>query len=272
MKKIFLIEDDYREYEILKYHFAEWDLYYPNILSNRSMVDDDLIDIIYTKITDESLGIVSMIVDIELFKNRNPNVSMDKSGLKIIEAIRNINKDNIIHNKVIPIFCYSKFDHLQIDALKAGSTSFFSKLVLLDPEETRYRFLKQTITALSFIYLDVIKKSLNLYDFAIIEKLLKDIYSSQSEITVSQALILQGLLTVMKYGEFETLVNLPADSDVEDEIIKICGPQVITELKKSKLVRKQKEDIDNMLDDLGDIISPFKPIFKAIKLFSRSMD
>lgn len=271
MKKIFLIEDEYNEYVLLSNHFSEWEFYYPKDLLNTEKVDDAMIKNINDAINDKTLGIVTLIVDIELFKRKNDQ-PIDKSGLEIIRKIRSIHQDRIINNKIIPIFCYSKHDDLKIEALKVGATNFISKQIILDTNETRFKFLKQSIHALSMIYLDVINRSQYLPNFEQIEKSLIEITESQKEFSNSQSLIFQGLLSMMKWVDYEAFANLPADENVEDKLITVVGSQVINEIKKTKLANKQKEDIDKMFDDIGDIIPPFKPFFKAFKLFSRVMD
>ncbi len=259
MKKILVIENEVDDFDDIKSNLREWDIY-PNDFSEIGSFDLKSISQFVLKALSENTDIVALIIDISLINYK------DETGLELIKVIRNSNDDTLI-NKIIPIFCYSRHDDLKEAALKAGATNFFSKDSFTNTNDSRYLFLRQSLHALAFLYLDAIDYAQRLSNFdEIMEKL--------NESRVDNKLILNAVLQLLEFDDLDKLIE---SDETESELSQRLGEETLQDLKKVKLSEQDKERLENQLNDIADIIgtipglSPFAGILKGIRLLSKSL-
>lgn len=257
MKGILVIENELKDYLEIKDNFKDWDIY-PKEFSEIKNFELNAITAYVSKIITENNEIVALIIDISLL------TQIDHTGLELIRKIRNINEDSY-KNKIIPIFCYSRHEHLRKNAYKMGATNFFLKQSLVSPKDSRYTYLRQSLLALAFLYSDAVEHAQRLANFNEINKKLE-------QSLVDNDLILNALLQVLKFEELERFLS---DEKSEESLIKKLGEDTLHELRKVKLSQLEKENLESHLNDVANILGnipgfgPFAAILRGIKLLSK---
>lgn len=259
MKKILVIENELDDFEDIKKNLREWDIY-PNKFSALGNFELNSISQFVLKALNEQSDIVAAIIDISLISNT------DETGLELIKIIRDSNDETLV-NKIIPIFCYSRHDDLKEAALKAGATNFFSKDSLTDTKDSRYIFLRQSLQALAFLYLDAIDYAQRLSSFG-------EIMIKLNESRIDNKLILNSVIQLLSFNDLDRILD---SNDTEKELTNRLGEQALLNLKKVKLSEQEKQLLESQIGDIANIIgiipglSPFAGILRSIKLLSKSL-
>lgn len=256
-KKILIIENEPDDFIDIKENLKDdWDIY-PIYENQYNFSDIDSTFSFVTHAINSDVDLVALIVDISLIGRD------DDTGLELIRKIRS-NTDSIKY-KIIPIFCYSRHEDKQLLAFQAGATNFFLKKSLVYTSNPRYRFLKQTMKALVFLYIDAIYHTQKLASFDIIMEELRVNHTDNR-------LILKAMLEHIGFDEFERLV-MSENSD--NELVKIIGYDQFNVLKKFKLKKNDREEFESQINDLADIIATIPAIgglagiLKGIRLLSK---
>jgi CheY-like chemotaxis protein len=257
LKKILIIENDPDDFIDIKENLKDdWDIY-PVDENKFNFSDIYSILSFVTHAINSDVDLVALIVDISLI---GPE---DDMGLELIRKIRGITDS--IKYKIIPIFCYSRHEDMQLSAFKAGATNFFLKKSLAYTSNPRYKFLKQTMKALVFLYIDAIYQNQKLASFDIIMKELRVTHTDNR-------LILKAMLEHISFDEFERLVM---SDNCDNELVNIIGDDQFEVLKNFKLKKNDREEFENQINDIADIIATIPAIgglagiLKGIRLLSK---
>jgi hypothetical protein len=254
MNKLLLIENDPDDYKAIKKIFSDWDVF-PEMhedIADYSDIDK-IMSLIGTKIQD---GISAIIVDIAL------KDEFDDLGIKIIQKIKAIND---IRYKTIPIYCYSQYPDKRDDALKKGATNFFKKNEVYGEDNTpEIIFLKQSLTALAFIYNDVCNMSPMLSDFTFISEQLNIILEGQNIM----------LKAIMQLSSYQDIIDLKDDDEFEQKVKEKIGEETFNKLLQHKWREADNENQEKMIENVIDIISAIPivswigPVLKLIIRFA----
>jgi CheY-like chemotaxis protein len=260
--KIILIENDPKDFDDIKQNLNDWTIYPESINAFNGFEIEETLKFVLESLSKNN-DVDALIVDIALKGDD------DKTGLELINRIRDSNES--FKNKIIPIFCYSRLDLEKENAFKAGATNFFHKDSLIVESNLRYKYFRQTLKALVFLYRDAIRYAQNLSDFDEINKKLEELHK---EIKSDSKIIIDVLFRIMSFDDIDKILQ---DENSEEAIMKKIGEDKLIEIKRYKLSEEQNRSINENIGHISDILAtipgltPISGILKAIQLMTKSM-
>jgi PleD family two-component response regulator len=265
MNKLLIIEDEQSAFTKIQQIFQDcWNVL-PVNHGDIEYTDNDRI-ISYIKNTIINDGVSSIILDIALRGYE------DREGFKIIEAIRKIDE---LKYKIIPVYCYSNYGNdkeYMSEAFKVGATNIFFKGNIDDPTSDEILFLKQSLTALSYIYSYTCGYALPINEVNKLNAEINDKLKDIDETTKTN------LNAILQFSTFQNIADLMEINDANRQNIEkaLGGTEILNNLLKNKWFTENKEQQEQLIDNVADIfsnipvLSPIAAILKGITLISKN--
>jgi CheY-like chemotaxis protein len=265
--KLLVIENEQSEFNKVKNIFNDCFEVFPE---NHREIDyennNKIVEQIKKAIHEKNIS--AIILDISL------QGDSDTNGLEVIGEIRKLEE---LKYKIIPIYCYSRHGNDQkiiSQAFKKGTTNIFAKGNISNPQSDEILFLKQSLTALAFIYTDVCGK-----DALDLKEVIQQISKINKKLQNIDETTKTNLNAILQFSTFQNIFDLIEINENNKETIAnaIGGEKILNNLLQTKWFVANKEQQEQLVDNVADIfsnipiLSPIAAILKGITLISKSV-